>query len=412
MRRVSPARAGEGWPVLLCLLCCPMPPLAVAADWQPMDQVFPQPRIANGVNTTLWPTVASLQFRQRPLHFCSGVLIGCRTLLSAAHCFCGASVGDDGLRCQPDNNGGFTTPPESVEVFFQNAPPVGVEAVWIQPGYEFGERHDVAVLTLSKAVEGLRPGSINSLETPALGTVGTLVGYGQSDQRVVDYGIKREGEVTLASCDPAGVPQDQHLCWNFPGLDAAGDPGTDSNTCPGDSGGPLFVDLGFGPRVAGVTSGGINVCQSQDTAFDADVYANRNWIRWRTGADLGARTCGQLPMVGEPGTTVFAGSGWLDGVITEARYTFTVDTDIKRLRVALNGDDQMNLDLTVGPRGGMVNCVGRRPGVFEFCEVRDPRAGVWEVVVRNIDGQSGEYQLVSTLFDDRVLFRDGFEKIF
>ena len=383
------------------------PALLAAVEVQPMTPGTASPRIANGVGTTGWPTVVSLQLHQRAFHFCSGVLVDCQTVLTAAHCFCGESSGVDGASCQPGNDGGLITSPGAVEVFFQNAPPLRVTAVQIPLDYEFAERRDVALLNLAAPVEGLRPRPINTVRTPAFGTTGLLVGYGQSDQRVVDFGVKRMGEVTLGSCAPAGVPGDQHLCWDFPGLDNAGDPGTESNTCPGDSGGPMWVDFGTGALVAGITSGGINVCQSSDTAFDTDVHANRDWLQGRLGAS--GQGCGQLPAVGDNGTTVFAGSGRLDSVIGEARYSFSVAAGTQRLRVALNGDDQLNLDLEVSPLAGGEGCLGQRAGVFEFCEFHQPSAGTWEVVVRNVNAVAGEYQVVSTLFDDSVLFRDGFE---
>ncbi|NIQ98302.1 MAG: trypsin-like serine protease, partial [Desulfuromonadales bacterium] len=67
-----------------------------------------------------------------------------------------------------------------------------------------------------------------------------------------------------------------HLCWRFPGTAAAGAPGTDSSTCPGDSGGPLFMNFGSGLRVAGVTSGGRQVCHDADIPFDTDVFVNKD----------------------------------------------------------------------------------------------------------------------------------------
>jgi len=69
----------------------------------------------------------------------------------------------------------------------------------------------------------------------------------------------------------------------------------------------------------------------------------------------------------------------------------------------------LNLDLEVSPLAGGEGCLGQRAGVFEFCEFHQPSAGTWEVVVRNVNAVAGEYQVVSTLFDDSVLFRDGFE---
>lgn len=383
-------------------------PLSQAVEPEPMRAQGS--RIANGLNTTAWPTVVSIQQRQQAWHRCSGVLVGCRTVLSAAHCYCGSSTGDDGARCQPNDERGFTIEPAELEVFFHNAPPVGVAAIAVPVDYEFGTRSDLALLRLSAPVSGIQPASLNTQNKPPIGTSGTLVGYGQSDQRIIDYGIKRQGQVTLADC--AGVvPNDQHLCWNFPGLDAAGEPGSDSNTCPGDSGGPLFMDMGAGITVAGITSGGSSQCQQADIAFDADVHPNLAWLNAQLLGD-NTSDCSTLAPVGEVGATVFTAQGSLSFSITEARYSFSVDTDTRYLRVALNGNDTVNLDLFLYAPDDPDNprCQSTQAGVFEFCEVGLPRAGVWEVWVINTSRENSEFQVVSTLFDDTaLLLRDGFE---
>lgn len=409
-RAPMPITSAWPWSIFQSLLvggCLLMAwPLAMA-DPQPMTRL-PATKIANGLATTLWPAVVSLQYRSSPLHFCSGVLIGCRTVLSAAHCFCDTSPGDDGASCQADDDSGWSLRPDELTVFFQNAPPVAATAIQVQLTYEFAQRQDVALVTLAEPVDGLRTAPINLQGSPVLGTEGVLVGYGQSDQRVVDYGIKREGRVRLAACGPAGVPADEHLCWNFPGLAGADEPGAESNTCPGDSGGPLFVDGASEALVAGITSGGISPCQRSDTAFDADVFTNRGWIQANVASAGGeGLACGRLPPVGDAGTVIYTASGRLDTITTETRLSFTVTPETLVLRVALNGDDQLDLDLQV--IGGDVDCRSQGPGVFEFCELSSPPSGTWEVVVRNSSAQSGDYQVVSTLFSLDPLFRDGFE---
>ena len=72
------------------------------------------------------------------------------------------------------------------------------------------------------------------------------------------------------------------MCWTF--QKPVGLPGDDSNTCNGDSGGPLFVDLGGGQIVAGVTSGGNNgSCQVFDESYDANVFTYASFILGQLG---------------------------------------------------------------------------------------------------------------------------------
>jgi hypothetical protein len=100
------------------------------------------------------------------------------------------------------------------------------------------------------------------------------------------------------------VPQSEHVCWHFDKpLGAAGE---NSNTCSGDSGGPLFVDFGGGPVIAGVTSGGSSdACLPSDLSFDTDVFANSAFID--ANADLSNATCGTISQVGDANTEVIAG---------------------------------------------------------------------------------------------------------
>jgi hypothetical protein len=84
-------------------------------------------------------------------------------------------------------------------------------------------------------------------------------------------------------------------------------PGEDSNTCNGDSGGPLFVDFGAGEVVAGVTSGGNNAdCLASDDSFDTNVFVNAAFVQSIAGADLLNTTCGSISQVGQPLTQVTA----------------------------------------------------------------------------------------------------------
>ena len=104
------------------------------------------------------------------------------------------------------------------------------------------------------------------------GSVGEIQGPGTSQYFA---GIKRRGTVVTAAC--TSVPESSHICWDF--ASPLGPPGTDSNSCKGDSGGPLFAAVtGLGTAVVGVTSGGNDSCLPLDNAFDADVHFDRAWI--------------------------------------------------------------------------------------------------------------------------------------
>jgi hypothetical protein len=250
------------------------------------------PRIVNGLTTQGRPTTAAILFGPARRALCTGVLIGCQTVLTAAHCVC--ANGRASTCGTPD--------PSNVAVYLQHGGIVGVAAIDVHPAYAFAEAGDLAVLTLAAPMWGVAPTPINATATPAVGTAGAIAGFGISGGPAGGGGLKREGAVVTAGC--AGeVPEPAHVCWSF--AEPIGSPGTDSNTCAGDSGGPLFVDLGAGEVVAGITSGGsAGNCMPPDVSFDANVFENRDFIESVAGADLASATCGPVSHVGDPDTAV------------------------------------------------------------------------------------------------------------
>ncbi len=200
------------------------------------------------------------------------------------------------------------------------------------------------------------------------------------------------------------------LCWSF---DApVGAPGTDSNTCNADSGGPLFVDLGTGALVAGVTSGGTSSnCLAPDQSYDANVYTYRNWITSVGGADLDNASCGALPQVGSGGVQVTGAQGVVSGAAPEGRSTFTVAADAVLLRVAMNAQDDGVADFDLYVKQGAAptitsyDCARRGAGQFGVCEFPSPAAGPWYVLVQRVAG-AGSYQVTATAFQHGLLSVD------
>lgn len=263
-------------------------------------------RITNGVLTTNRPTTGALLAKSGSAfaEICSGTLVGCHTFVTAAHCVC------DGLSFSTCGN----PRPGDYAVYLQNSGLRAVKAVRVHPSFAFGLRGDIAVVTLSDDVDGIVPTAINSTMAPPFGTSGAIAGFGLTRAGAGDAGLLREGEVVTGRCDYR-VDQANHVCWEF--ATPVGDPGTDSNTCYGDSGGPLFVDYGAGEVLAGVTSGGISyTCLPRDLSFDTDVYVYRSFLESVAGADLDAGECGQLAPVGTEGAEVqsfsYAGLGSLE----------------------------------------------------------------------------------------------------
>ena len=340
-----------------------------------------QAPIVNGVSTGDYPAVGALLAPNDPdtgRLVCSGTLIGCRTFLTAGHCVEGAG-------------------PSDFIVYFQHVGFVGVSAIAMHPNYDYPVG-DVAVLTLTAPVTGVRPASIDGTGGQAAGSAGTIVGFGRSGGTSEDYGLKRKGRVNVAPCTD-GISNTTSICWNF--APPIGPTGEDSNTCNGDSGGPLFTDDGSGDRVAGVTSGGSSAnCLAVDDSYDARVATYAAFIDTTSDGDNGAGVCSSLPVVGTAGTSVTTFAGVLGGSATQATHSFTVGSPVDVLRVTMNAvDDGSDFDLFVRagspPTTTTYDCVANGSGQFAACEFTTPAAGPWYVLVDHFSGAGG-YQVTAT----------------
>ena len=368
---------------------------AAVADSAAADRVSPgpigRPRIVNGVDSHDYPTVGAL-LRGAPNAqitadtasiACSGTLIGCRTFLTAGHCMTGVA-------------------PQEIWVFLQHAGLLTVESIARHPDYDFPAA-DVAVLRLGAPVTGIDPTPINLVDPfPLIPVSGIIAGFGR-DGTTTAYGIKRAGAVETTTClsDLSTDPDSELMCWDF--LDPVGPAGDDSNTCNGDSGGPLFLDLGGGAAVAGVTSGGTSSsCMPADHSFDANVATYASFILTQLGADPTA-TCGGLPPVGDAQVQVSGFSGTLDDDETSDIHAVNVPAGSNSARFALNGIDDgvFDADLYVKAGPGVSTadyaCKADADSVFGACIFDLPAPATYSVLVQRAAG-SGDYQLTATVF--------------
>jgi hypothetical protein len=312
-------------------------------------------------------------------------MIGCQTILTAAHCICEA-----GGTAGPCPNGTFILDPVDYLIFIPHAGEFFVRDVSIAPGYDFGVASDVALLELEFPVRSVAPEMINALASPGIPTSATIAGFGTLSGTSADSQIKREGDVVTSNCAGSGVSDDEFICWTDPA----------ATTCSGDSGGPLFADVGAGITVAGVHSGGTPVCTLASPAFDTDVFVNSPWIASAGGADLGFAACGDGAQVGDPSVVE---DDFNAVVTTSADHTVSVASGVKLLRIALNAEVgspiKNDLDLYVKfgapASSGDFDCGPQLENSMEICEFPDPMPGTWHINVDVFAGGPAEYQVTS-----------------
>ncbi|MFY9822796.1 MAG: trypsin-like serine protease [Thermoanaerobaculia bacterium] len=353
------------------------------------------PKIVNGLTDSLHPTVGLFSTNGGE---CSATLIGCQTVLTAAHCICTLPNDNelDGTACaaRPD-----LVTPSGKSVFFQHAGTFTLSRVAVDPAYIPNTQSDVAILHLSTPVTNIAPSPINRVSRPSFGLTGEIVGFGTTSGNAIDDGIKRRGNVKIAACQPA---TDQFVCWSFD--NPLGAPGTNSDTCFGDSGGPLFTSLGGQTVVAGVTSGGTSAnCQPVDLSFDDDVFSDLAWIQSEGGADLNATSCGSGFQIGGTGTTVLGSSGTLSNGQNQAATTVEVPASTAELRVALNSADWFENSNALYIRHGApasttaFDCKSAALSGQQFCSVQNPAAGTWNILAKHISGPGGAFQVTASL---------------
>ncbi|MBW2736223.1 MAG: trypsin-like serine protease [Deltaproteobacteria bacterium] len=203
-----------------------------------------QQPIVNGTIDTGHPAVGLMV---SPSSYCSGTLVGRRTVLTAAHCVNGPAHFD--LNGTLHEAATIVTHPQYNSTTFE---------------------HDIALLLLKTAPQVV-PMRIRTSEVN-LGSAMTLVGFGITAENATDGEIKR-----LAT---------NRVAWrseNFYGYFLS--VGSWGNSCSGDSGGPALVpsDKDSGELVFGVTS---HVHNCAIDGFSTRVDTHADWIRRNSLGDV------------------------------------------------------------------------------------------------------------------------------
>lgn len=218
-------------------------------------------RILDGTNVSSaqFPTVGEVGDAQGI--FCTGTLIASDVVLCAGHC-----VADD--------NGKLTLA-DTAGIFRLGGVNYRTRKVVLHPTYRgfqgFQEgQFDFSLLFLEQSIANITPTPLYR-KTPVVGTSLTIAGYGSQgtgstgpnntypSDGTINFGLTPLDEVTST-----------FIAWNF----MQGE----SNTAPGDSGGPAFITEAGVAYVAGVTSGGDTDGGFGDHSFDARVDAVVDWI--------------------------------------------------------------------------------------------------------------------------------------
>lgn len=264
--------------------------LAVVLAWAlPGLQAAPRPAapIIGGerVGATEWPSVVAVLSADpneiNTAHLCTGTLIAPQIVLTAGHCI------------DPD------TKVEEIAVYFGDTIYTNKQVATVARFEVFPDAcvenckpdaYDFAFVEINEQVQGVDIVPILTAqaewdETMAVGKPVTLVGFGAiRDDSEGEPPIKMSelGHKELVTTEIVGFSESGR---EF----IAGAMGED--TCSGDSGGPVFVQLASGEwRQVGVTSRGVRPCGTGYGYYGVPYFA-LTWLREETGVDLLPKGC-------------------------------------------------------------------------------------------------------------------------
>jgi secreted trypsin-like serine protease len=225
--------------LLLTAVGCAAPP----ADQTTFGQPQSRSSIVGGQQTSAFPATGMLLMYGQT--FCTGTLIGPRTVLTAGHCVEGMDPAAVSFGIGPNENNISVSIP--------------VASAVQHPGFDMQQLvNDIAIVTLSEDAP-VAPMAVNtSMNASWVGRTVTLVGYGVSNGPAQSgAGIKRKVDVTI---DQVGSGSFQYTTIQG------------KSACNGDSGGPAYADVGGQTVVAGVTSYGDQNCQQFGVYTRVDAY--------------------------------------------------------------------------------------------------------------------------------------------
>lgn len=230
---------------------------------------------------------AVLTQKDGAIYLCSAALISGDTLVTAAHCF------EDGK-----------DDPSSIRVRFDDFPKTGsgepdwsaayadpanhrASAVWVNPDYRAGTlTQDIAMVRLAQPECAIAP--VPALTDGSVLTPGRKVnfaGFGldnypnepASDPNTPTSGSKLQVDGVIGGTNnPCDTGNGSFTCLNGNGDQVWYAEERGSGVCSGDSGGPMFVDIGNGDwRLAGVTSYGDENCSVFGVSTRTDAFASQ-----------------------------------------------------------------------------------------------------------------------------------------
>ncbi len=232
-------------------------------------------RIIDGtlVPTTQFPTVGKIGSTDTG-DICTGTLIAPRFVLTAAHCV-------------NEQRPGSIDFAQNAGTFVLSRTTYRTKHVYVHPSYAGDQSQqkegaiDLAIYELEKPITKVMPTPLYR-KTPQVNLLLTLAGFGYLGTGF-SGAVNRlppQNKISVGHT-PIDIVTNTFIKWNF---DNVPSPNQESNTAPGDSGGPQFITEYGVMYLASVTSGGVKAsAQFGDLSYNTRVDIAADWIDSITG---------------------------------------------------------------------------------------------------------------------------------
>jgi secreted trypsin-like serine protease len=256
----------------ICSIACVLAAIAPqrASAEAPTTRIIHGTVVANVASN--WPYIVAL-VDVTNFQFCGGTLIDASWVVTAAHCedVPAIIIG----RKKLSSAGGER---------------ILVDQQIVHPGWdEDTMQNDVQLLHLAHPVASPTPiGLIDAASDPAVGSTVSVAGWGVTEfsggNTVDDLRTAQVEVFSNTACNNAyggGITSGMLCASHFDAVDNSGS--SDRDTCQGDSGGPLVAPTAAGPRLAGITSFGVDCASRPFPGVYTRVSTYRDWILGQIG---------------------------------------------------------------------------------------------------------------------------------